>query len=98
MTEWLVVVTDVSGSFFGRLFETQRAGADRDPIAVLELLLKARLTVDENLVRAAPELTVDYGAVDDRECAVLGLIDVSVITRSTRIIQHHCVVGRAANR
>ena len=71
MAQRLVVVTNVSGPFFRRLFEAQRAGADRDAITVLELVFETRLTVDEDFICAATELAVDYSAVDDRESAVL---------------------------
>ena len=71
MAQRLVVVTNVSGSFFRRLLETQRAGADRDAVAVFELVFEARFAVDEDFIGAATELAVDYGAVDDRERAML---------------------------
>src|SRR4030095_14582764 len=87
-----------SAPFFTGLLETQSARADRDAISVLELMFKLRLTVYENFVRAAPELSVDDCAVDNREGAVVGLIYVSVVTRSAWIIKHDRIVGRAANR
>jgi hypothetical protein len=97
MAQWLVVVTDVSRSFLYRLLTAQCARADSDAIAVLQLMLKTRLTIYENLVCTAPELAVDNRTVDDREILIVCLSDMSVITRGTRIIKDHRIVGRTTD-
>ena len=97
MTEWLVVVADVGGPFFSRLFETQSAGADSYSIAIFELLLKVRLTVYEYLVSASAKLSVDYCTVNDSERSAIVRFDVCVVTGGAWIVEHYSVVGRAAN-
>jgi hypothetical protein len=97
VAQWLVVVTDVSSSFLYRLLKPQCARADSDAIAVLQLMLKTGVTIYENFVCAAPKLTVDNRAVDDREILIVCLSDMSVITRGTRIIEDHRIVGRTTD-
>jgi len=53
------------------VIQAQRAGPDRDAVAILELVFEARFAVDEDFICAATELAVDYGAVDDREGPLL---------------------------
>ena len=65
MAEGLVVVTQIGGALFLRLFKLDRAGANRDAIAVLERVLELLFAVDEDLVCAAMNLAVDLNAVDD---------------------------------
>ena len=98
MSERFVVVMKIAGAFFGRLLEAQSARANGDAIAVFQNVLVPRLTVDKNLVGTAPELTTDNGSVDDRHHAILRCLDVRVITRCPRVVEHHQVVRRPANR
>jgi hypothetical protein len=97
VAQWLVVVTDVSRSFLDRLLKPQCARADCDAIAILQLMLKTRVTIYEDLVCAAPELAIDNRAVNNREILIVCLRDMSVITRGTRIIQDHRIVGRTTD-
>src|ERR1700710_832078 len=57
-----------------------------------------RAPVDKHLVGAATEFAVDDRAVDESERAVLARLDVRVIARSARVVQHDGVVGSAAKR
>jgi hypothetical protein len=56
-----------------------------------------RFTVDENLIRASAELSVDYGAVNDCEYSTIVGFDVGVIPRRARIVEYYCIVRRSAN-
>src|SRR6478672_5042959 len=97
MTQRFVVVTNVCGAFFGRLFEAESTGADRYSIAILKLLLKVWFTVYEYFVSTSAKLAVDYCTVDYSKHSAIVSLDMCVITGSARIVEHHSVVGRAAN-
>src|SRR5215813_4638823 len=97
MTERLIVKTYFRGSLFGRLFKTQRAGADRDAIPVLQLPLEMRLPVDEDPIGAASQLTIYHCSIDDCEGPVLRRFDMRVISGRARIVDDHGIVRRAAD-
>ena len=95
MSERLVVETQIGGSFFFRLFEADRAGADRDAITIFQLVLEFLFAVDKDLIGAALHLAVHKDAVDEREGSVIARFDVRVMARSARIVEHHLVIGSA---
>src|ERR1051325_3917774 len=97
MAERLIVVANVGGPFFGALLESQRAGADRYAVAILELILVVWPTVNEDLVGAAAQFAIDDCAVDHRKRSIFAGFDVSVIARGSRVIEHYGVVRSATD-
>jgi hypothetical protein len=98
VTKRFVVVANVSSTFLRRLFETERTGSDGNAIAVLQLLLKLGIAVDEDFVCAPAQLAVNYGAIDNCEGTVVVILNVRVVARCSRVIQDHCVIWGAADR
>ena len=97
MAERFVIVTDFGGrALFGLLLKAQGARADGHAVAVIEQVLKARLAVDKNFVRAAPQFAARVHAVNQLERALFGT-DVCVMARGARVVQHDAVVRGAAN-
>jgi hypothetical protein len=70
MAERLVIVTDLAGSLFDRLFEAQRAGSDGDAVAVLQIPFRLWRAVNKYSVGAAPQLSVDHSTIYDGELTV----------------------------
>jgi hypothetical protein len=57
-----------------------------------------RSAINENLVRATPELSINDGAIHENEGSIFGGFDMCVITRSAGIIKDDRVVRRPPNR
>src|SRR6266436_1515682 len=85
----------VSGALFLRLLKPDRAGADRNPVAVFQRMLKSLFAVDEDVVGAPFDLPVHHYAVNNHERTVVGRLNVRVVARRARIIEHNLIVGRA---
>ena len=94
MTQWLIVVTDLTGAFLDSLLKTQRARADGYSITILQFPFRLWLAVDKDLVGAATEFSVDYGAIDDGELTVFGFY-MRVVTRGAGIVDYDRIVRRA---
>jgi len=96
VSQWFIVVTNLTGAFLDSLLKTQRARADRYPVAILQFPFRLWLAIDKDLVGAATELSVDYGAIDNGELTVFGLY-VRVVTRGAGIVYYDRIVRRASN-
>ena len=70
------------------------AGGVEDPDARRDGLV---LAVDEDVVGAPLDLAVHHYAVNDHERTVVGRLDVRVVARRARVIEHNLIVGRAAD-
>ena len=57
-----------------------------------------RSAVNENLIRTASQLSVDYRAVNQGKRTIVNGFYVRVITRRARVVQHNRVVRSAADR
>src|SRR6266404_1788473 len=97
MSQRFVIVANIR-SFLCLLLKAQRTGSDGNAITVFQGLLITRLAIDEDLVCASSEFTVDNRSIDENEGTVIARFNVGVITRGTRIIQNHDIVGRTADR
>jgi hypothetical protein len=94
VAERLVVVAHVGvGPRLLGVLEAELARADGHAVAVLEFVLVELLAADEDVVGAAAAVNA---AVDDDELPVLET-DVRVVARGARVVEHHGVVGRAAD-
>ena len=54
-------------------------------------------TINEDLVCAPPKLSIDYSSVNNRERAVTCRLDVGMVSRGTRVIEDHRVIGSASD-
>ena len=88
MTKRAVVVTHVGRGrlrVLRGLHETQIARPDLNLIAIVQFVFFTRRAVDEDVIRAASDLTADKRAVDD-EKLIVAKRDVRVVARGARIV------------
>jgi len=97
LAQRLVVEAEIGGTFFLRLFETKRAGSDRNAIAVFQQMLELLFAVDKDLVRASFDLTVDDDAIDNHERSIVVRFDVRVVPRRAWVVKHNLIIRRAPN-
>ena len=61
-------------------------------------MLESLLTVDEDMVGAPLDLAAYHYAVNNHERTVVGRLNVRVVARRARIIEHNLIVGRAPDQ
>ena len=98
MAKRLVIETQIRGALFFGLLKTQSARADGHAIAVLQFVVELLLTIDEDFVGTALQLAVRHDPVDDHKRAVFVRLDVRVMPRGARVVEHNLIVGRATNQ